>query len=92
MQLERTVERGIAPWRRGVGAGACHHVAPTLSELAQTLTERDALDVSLHDVELREEVELTTRFIVAVNESGRALSIDEIDEILGIPLRQESAA
>ena len=65
---------------------------PPLSELARTLTDRDALDVSLHDGELREEVELTTLLIVAVNESGGALSPDEIDEILGIPVRQEPAA
>ncbi|HEX6875314.1 MAG TPA: hypothetical protein VF165_06620 [Nocardioidaceae bacterium] len=56
------------------------------------MTDRDALDVSLHDGELREEVELTIQLIVAVNESGRGLSPDEIDEILGIPVQQEPAA
>lgn len=56
------------------------------------MSDRDPLDVSLHDSDLREELELTTQLIVAVNEAGRALSVEEIDEILGIHAHQESAA
>lgn len=56
------------------------------------MADWDALDVSLHDRDLREEVELTTLLIVAVNESGRTLSREEIDVILGIPDVEEPAA
>lgn len=43
----------------------------------------DPLDVSLHDAELREELELTVRLIVAANDSETVLDQREIDEILG---------
>lgn len=44
----------------------------------------DPLEVSLHDSELHEEAELTTRLIIAVNESASGLSQREIDVILGV--------
>lgn len=52
----------------------------------------DALDVSLHDDDLREEVELTTQLIVAANESDQALTMQEIDAILGVDALRTSAA
>lgn len=52
----------------------------------------DALAVSLHDHDLREELELTTRLIVALNESGRALSMAEVDDLLGLGAQREPAA
>lgn len=45
---------------------------------------RDSLDVSLHDSELADEVELTAVLMVAANESPSALAQEEIDEILGV--------
>ena len=45
----------------------------------------DSLDVSLHDAELRDEVDLTVRLIVAANQSDGMLSRREIDEVLGVP-------
>lgn len=44
----------------------------------------DSLDVSLHDAELAEEVELTTRLIVAANDSDRPLPLEEVDRLLGV--------
>lgn len=46
--------------------------------------EGDSLDVSLHDSELREEVELMALLMVAANESNRPLTQTEVDEILGV--------
>lgn len=46
--------------------------------------ERDSLDVSLHDTALAEEVELTARLIVAVNEVERPLARHEVDDILDV--------
>ncbi len=45
----------------------------------------DSLDVSLHDGDLYEEVELTARLIIAANKSGSRLSQREIDELLDVP-------
>ena len=44
----------------------------------------DPLDVELQDDELLAEVELTSRLIVAANDSDGHLSPEEIDRILGI--------
>ena len=44
----------------------------------------DPFDVRLQDDELLDEVELTTNLIVAANQSEAALSVSEIDEILGV--------
>ena len=44
----------------------------------------DPLDVSLHDSELHEEVDLTARLIIAANESTSVLTQRQIDEILGV--------
>ncbi|HEX6247342.1 MAG TPA: hypothetical protein VFZ64_05675 [Nocardioidaceae bacterium] len=52
---------------------------------------RDSLDVSLHDHELADEVELTAVLMVAANESATALDQDEVDEILGVQRRRRTA-
>ena len=44
----------------------------------------DPFDVRLQDDELLDEVELTANLIVAANQSEAALSVSEIDEILGV--------
>ena len=44
----------------------------------------DQFDISLEDVELLGEVELTTNLIIAASESEEHLSHDEIDAILGV--------
>lgn len=48
------------------------------------MSSNDSLDVSLHDAELADEVELTVRLIVAANDSERPLSQREVDELLGV--------
>lgn len=45
---------------------------------------RDSLDVSLHERDLAEEVELTVRLMIAANESDRPLAQAEVDEILEV--------
>jgi hypothetical protein len=45
----------------------------------------DALDVSLHDLSLLEEVELTVQLMIAANDASEALSQAAVDEILGVP-------
>jgi hypothetical protein len=45
----------------------------------------DQFDVTLEDVDLLGEVELTTNLIIAASESDDHLSAEEIDRILGIP-------
>lgn len=45
----------------------------------------DALDVSLHDVELAVEVELTARLMVAANGSDDPLAMEDVDRILEVP-------
>ncbi|HEU4512419.1 MAG TPA: hypothetical protein VFR87_04895 [Nocardioidaceae bacterium] len=47
----------------------------------------DHLDVSLEDAELRAEVELTVRLILAANDSDSRLNPDEVDRILGLDPR-----
>jgi hypothetical protein len=59
----------------------------------EQVARRDTLDVSLHDGELAEEVELTVRLIVAANDSDGALGQREIDDLLDVrppvrPVRQ----
>ena len=44
----------------------------------------DQFDVSLEDVDLLGEVELTTNLIIAASESDDRLPPDEIDRILGV--------
>jgi len=44
----------------------------------------DQFDVTLEDVDLLGEVELTTNLIIAASEADGPLSSDEIDKILGV--------
>jgi hypothetical protein len=44
----------------------------------------DQFDVTLEDSDLLHEVELTTNLIIAASESEDALSLEEIDAILGV--------
>ena len=44
----------------------------------------DALDVSLHDLELHDEVLLTTSLIIAANECEGRLSQECVDLVLGV--------
>ena len=44
----------------------------------------DQFDVTLEDVDLLGEVELTTNLIIAASESDAPLSLEEIDRILGV--------
>ncbi len=44
----------------------------------------DQFDVTLEDVDLLGEVELTTNLIIAASEADEHLSADEIDQILGV--------
>ena len=44
----------------------------------------DQFDVTLEDVDLLGEVELTTNLIIAASEADGPLSTDEIDKILGV--------
>jgi hypothetical protein len=48
------------------------------------MSGEDSLDVSLHDGELAEEVELTVRLIVAANEVEDRIAPEKVDEILGV--------
>lgn len=54
-------------------------------QCSPTRAGRDALDVSLHDNELADEVELTVRLMVAANESDDPLGQQQVDAILGVP-------
>lgn len=45
---------------------------------------RDALDVSLHDIDLAAELDLTVRLMVAANESDQPLTEEDIDLILEV--------
>lgn len=45
---------------------------------------QDQFDVTLEDRDLMTEVELTTNLIIAASESDEHLTMDEIDEILGV--------
>ena len=47
----------------------------------------DQFDVSLEDVDLLGEVELTTNLIIAASASDEHLPQDEIDRILGVDVR-----
>ena len=44
----------------------------------------DQFDVTLEDSDLLGEVELTTNLIIAASETDEHLTIDEIDQILGV--------
>lgn len=44
----------------------------------------DQFDVTLEDVDLLGEVELTTNLIIAASEADDRMSPDEIDRILGV--------
>ena len=44
----------------------------------------DQFDVTLEDSDLLGEVELTTNLIIAASESEEPLTLEEIDEILGV--------
>ncbi len=49
------------------------------------ISRASSFQVSLHDAERRDEVELTVRLIAAVNESDRVCTSRGVDEILGLP-------
>ncbi len=42
------------------------------------------LDVSLHDDDLADEVEMTARLMVAANESDAPLGTEAVDRLLGV--------
>jgi hypothetical protein len=44
----------------------------------------DQFDVTLEDADLLREVELTTNLIIAASETEEHLSLEEIDQILGV--------
>jgi hypothetical protein len=44
----------------------------------------DQFDVTLEDQDLLREVELTTNLIIAASETDEHLSLQEIDQILGV--------
>lgn len=44
----------------------------------------DPFDVELEDTDLLAEVEMTTSLIAAANQSEGPLSLEEIDELLGL--------
>ena len=44
----------------------------------------DQFDVTLEDQDLLREVELTTNLIIAASETDEHLSLEEIDQILGV--------
>ena len=48
---------------------------------------RDQFDVSLEDSELLSEVELMTSLMIAATESVEPLSLEQIDEVLGVECR-----
>ena len=48
------------------------------------VSKRSSLDVSLHDQDLADEVDMMVRLIIAANESDRTLAREDIDEILGV--------
>lgn len=48
------------------------------------MSERDPLDVSLHDDELHDELVLMAQLIIAASESD-SLGQDEVDGLLGVP-------
>lgn len=52
----------------------------------------DQFDVTLEDQELLREVELTTNLIIAASETDEHLSLDEIDQILGVVPAPRSAS
>lgn len=52
---------------------------------------RDALDVSLHDSDLQEEVELTVLLMVAANDAAGPLTQSAVDELLGVPRHHPAA-
>ena len=57
----------------------------------QEVSERGSLDVSLHDDELADEVDLMVCLIVAANDCDRVLAQDEIDEILGVTAHSQGS-
>ena len=44
----------------------------------------DQFDVTLEDQDLLREVELTTNLIIAASETDEHLTLEEIDQILGV--------
>ena len=50
----------------------------------------DQFDVSLEDSDLLGEVELTTNLIIAASETDDHLTLQEIDEILGVEPRRSA--
>jgi hypothetical protein len=60
---------GMVIWKRSLERGAKMY---------------DQFDVSLEDVDLLGEVELTTNLIIAASEAEDRLSTSEIDQILGV--------
>jgi hypothetical protein len=50
----------------------------------EVLSVPDQFDVSLEDSDLLGEVELTTNLIIAASETDDHLTLEEIDEILGV--------
>ncbi len=51
----------------------------------------DQFDVTLEDQDLLREVELTTNLIIAASETEEHLSLDEIDQILGVVPRRSAS-
>jgi hypothetical protein len=53
---------------------------------------RDQLDVSLEDLDLLDEVELTTNLIIAASQSPGPISAREVDRLLGVETPPASTA
>ena len=57
---------------------------PTPQVRLPRVSKRSSLDVSLHDEDLADEVDMMVRLIIAANESDHTLAREDIDEILGV--------
>ena len=51
---------------------------------------RDQLDVSLEDVDLLDEVELTTNLIIAASQSPGPIPASDVDQLLGVETQPTS--
>lgn len=63
---------------------------PPPGVVREVLSVPDQFDVSLEDSDLLGEVELTTNLIIAASETDDHLTLEEIDEILGVDPRQSA--
>ncbi len=76
----------MARWCHAEGAPAAYGegIAARCHDVTGTAVTRDEFDVQIQDVDVLDEIEMTSNLMIAASETEGPLGQEAIDEILGV--------